>query len=278
MSNTPAIAVTGVTGALGALVANTIADQGVPQRMLARDQAKAPTLPGSEVRAFDYSDPVATVAALNGIEAVFMVSGNDHERLPKHFSFIDAAVSAGVKHIVYTSFMAAAPDAIFTFSHDHYATEEYIKDSGVSWTFLRDNFYIDFLEELVGEDGVIRGPAGEGSVSAVARADVARSAAEILIEPHRHEFASYDMTGPESLTMSDIATIIGDSRRTKIRFHNETLEEAYESRASFGAPKRAVDGWVSTYLAIAHGDLATVSDSVEQITGTKPMSLREFLA
>ncbi|WOF24095.1 SDR family oxidoreductase [Microbacterium betulae] len=273
----PTIAVTGATGAVGGMVARAIAEHGVPQRLLARDPAKAPKLPGSEARGFDYTDPIATIEALEGIETVFMVSGNDHERLPKHVAFIDAAASAGVGHIVYTSFMSAAPDAVFTFARDHHATEEHIRASGLSWTFLRDNFYIDIMEDFVGEDGVIRGPAGEGRVSIVARADVARSAAGVLIAPEGHRSVTYDVTGPEALTMTEIASAIGEARGADVRFHDETIEEAYASRASFGAPDHVVAGWVGTYLAIARGDLAAVTDSVEWITGTKPMSLREFL-
>ena len=86
------------------------------------------------------------------------------DRLDQHRTFIDAAAEAGVRHIVYTSFLGAAPDATFTLARDHWVTEEHIRASGLAFTFLRDSFYLDFLPALAGEDGVIRGPAGDGLV------------------------------------------------------------------------------------------------------------------
>ena len=121
-----------------------------------------------------YADGAAVRAALEGARLVFMVSAAEApDRVDQHYSFVDAAAAAGVQHLVYTSFAGAAPDAIFTLGRDHWATEEHIKASGLAWTFLRDNLYLDFLPLLAGPDGVIRGPAGDGRVSAVATDDVA---------------------------------------------------------------------------------------------------------
>ena len=114
-------------------------------------------------------------------------------------------MAAGVQHIVYTSFFGAAPDSTFTLGRDHYATEEWIKASGMDYTFLRDNFYLDFLPLLAGEDGVIRGPAGDGVMAAVARADIARSAVTVLRDPALHVGRTYDLTGPEDISLARAA-------------------------------------------------------------------------
>ena len=99
-----------------------------------------------------------------------MVSASESaDRVAQHVAFIDAAARAGVGHVVYISFFGAAPDATFTLARDHYATEEHLRASGMDFTFLRDNLYADFLPALVGDDGVIRGPAGRGRVAAVAQ-------------------------------------------------------------------------------------------------------------
>ncbi len=278
MTTTPTLAVTGATGVLGGYVAQYLADRGIAQRLLVRTPAKAPALPESTIHQFSYSDQDAATTALRGVETVFMVSAHESsERLDQHRTFIDAAVSAGVKHVVYTSFAAAAPDATFTLARDHYVTEEYIKASGMNWTFLRDGFYLDFMEALVGEDGVIRGPAKDGRASFVARADVARTAAAVLANPGNHAAQTYNLTGPEALTLDEVADTISRVRGRHITFHNETLDEAYGSRAGYGAPDWQLDAWVSTYTAIASNIMAPVSQDIETITGNAPMNLEEYL-
>ena len=148
---------------------------------------------------------------------------------------------------------------------------------GLAWTFLRDNFYADFMSAMVGEDGAIRGPAGNGRCSIVARADVARTAAVILQEPSKHAGQSYDLTGPEALSFPEIAGILSAEGLREVSFVNETLEQAYASRAGYHAPDWQVDAWVSTYTAIASGALEPVSGDIERITGRAPMGLRELL-
>jgi NAD(P)H dehydrogenase (quinone) len=272
------IAVTGATGVLGRLVANRLADAHRPLRLLVRTVTKAPELPDSTVVPFSYDDHDASIAALHNVQTLFMVSAPESERrLDQHRTFIDAAAAAGVEHIVYTSFLGAAPDATFTLARDHYVTEEHIKSSGMTWTFLRDSLYIDFMSALVGDDGVIRGPGGTGQVAIVTRADVAATAAAVLLDPAAHRNVTYDLTGPEALTMAQIAAILSTARGEHITFHDETLAEAYESRAKWGAPHWQNDAWVSTYTAIAAGELAHVSTDVETVTGCRPMALADYL-
>ncbi|HSN34798.1 MAG TPA: NAD(P)H-binding protein, partial [Arthrobacter sp.] len=200
------------------------------------------------------------------------------DRLQQHYTFVNAAAAAGVRHIVYTSFFGAAADCTFTLGRDHFATEEHIRTSGMDFTFLRDNFYLDFLPLLAGAEGVIRGPAGDGAVAAVARADIARSAVSVLRDPALHIGRSYDLTGPEDISLATAAATLSAGTGRTITFHNETLEEAYASRASYGAPKWQVDAWVSTYTAIAAGELAGPTSAVHELTGREPLSLAQFLA
>lgn len=272
------IGVTGATGALGGLVARALAQRGIPQRLLVRTPARAPQLSLATVHRFSYSDRTASETALAGVDTLFMVSASESEdRLDQHRSFIDAAAAAGVRHVVYTSFVGAAPDAIFTLARDHFGTEEHIRASGMTWTFLRDGFYLDFVEALVGEDGTIRGPARDGRAAFVARADVARTAAEVLADPVSHAGRTYDLTGPEALTLTDVAEIISRVRGREVTFHDETLDEAYASRAGYGAPGWQLDAWVTTYTAIASNRMAAISPDIERITGTAPMTLETYL-
>ncbi|PVE79332.1 SDR family oxidoreductase [Microbacterium testaceum] len=278
MSQSPVVAVTGSTGAVGGRVARDLAARGIPQRLVVRDASRAPRLDGAEVHVARYSEGDAVRAALQGVDTLLMVSASETaDRVEHHRTFVEAAASAGVRSIVYTSFLAAAPDAVFTLGRDHAATEEIIRASGMSWTFLRDNFYMDMMELFAGDDGVIRGPAGEGRCSLVSRADVAATAVAVLRDPAAHADTAYDLTGPEALSLAEVAEKISAVRGHPVRFHDETVDEAYASRAAFGAPRWQVDAWVSTYTAIASGDLAGVSDDVERVTGRPAQSFEEFL-
>ena len=279
-SELPTLAVTGSTGGLGGRVARRLAASDIAQRLLVRDLARAPRLDAAAPVLFGgYADRVGATEALAGVTTVFMVSGSESaDRLDQHRAFVDAAADAGVRHIVYTSFHGAAPDATFTLARDHFATEEHVLRSGLEWTFLRDNLYLDFFPHLVGEDGVIRGPAGDGVVSAVSREDIAAGAAEVLAEPGAHVATTYHLTGPEALSLAEAAQTLAAALGREVRYHAETVEEAYESRRKWPAPDWQYDAWVSTYTAIAAGELAEVTDDVLTLTGHRPASLSDLLA
>jgi uncharacterized protein YbjT (DUF2867 family) len=273
------IAVTGSTGQLGGRVARRLADLGVEQRLLVRDPARAPALPGTHTATADYSDGTAVRAALTGIETVFMVSAAETpERVRQHVSFIDGAVEAGVRRIVYVSFFGASPTATFTLARDHWATEEHLRSVGVPYTILRDNIYADFTPHFMGADGSIRGPAGEGRVAVVAQADITDVAVAVLTSEGAYDGRTLNLTGPAALTMHEIASILSDHFERTVSYVPETIEEAYASRAVYGAPKWQVDAWVSTYSAIAVGELAGISNDIPELTGHPATSLPEVLA
>jgi len=173
--------------------------------------------------------------------------------------------------------VGAAPDSVFTLARDHWATEEYVRASGLEFTFLRDNLYADFLTFLVGDDGVIRGPAGDGRAAVVVQDDIADAAVAVLRDPAPHAGRTYDLTGPQALSLDEIAATITEVTGRKVSFHDETLDEAYASRASYGAPDWQVDAWVSTYTSVAAGELSTVSTAVQELTGRPATSLAELL-
>jgi NAD(P)H dehydrogenase (quinone) len=273
------LGVTGATGHLGGRIARLLAARGVPQRLVVRSPARAPTLSGATVAQASYGDHGAVRAALEGLDVVLMVSAAESEnRLEEHRTFVDAAVDAGVRHLVYVSFFGAAPDATFLLARDHYATEQHIERTGLAWTYLRDNLYADFLPMMAGQDGVVRGPAGDGRVSVVAQDDIAAAAVAVLLEPRAHQNCAYDLTGPESLTLAEATAVMTRVLGRPFSFQDETVEEAYASRGSYGAPRWQVDAWVSTYTAIASGELAPVSGDVERLTGRPPTSLADVLA
>ena len=273
----PVLGITGATGALGGLVAHQVAHYAPV--LVVRDPARAPDL-GLQVRGCDYADEAASVVALRGIDVLFMVSAAEAvDRREQHRTFVRAAAAAGVQRIVYTSFCGAAPDASFTLGRDHFDTEQAIRDSGMGFTFLRDNFYADVLAYFADEAGVIRGPAGDGRVAAVARADVADVAAAVLRDPERHDGMTYTLTGPEALTLTEVAERVGAVLGRPLRFEHETVEQAYASRAAaFDAEQWQLDAWVSTYTAIADGSCAEVTQDVEAVRGWRARTLEVALA
>lgn len=273
------IAVTGVTGRLGSLVAADLAARGVGLRLIARNPARVEPIDGAAIATAEYNDAAAFEAAVAGADTLFLVSATESEtRVADHTTAVDAAIAAGVDRIVYISFQGAAPDATFTFARDHWHTEQHIEASGVGYTFLRDNNYLNHVPGLVDStDGVIRGPAGTGKFAPVAHADIAAVAAAVLADRTLLAGETRDVTGPEAFTLEEAARLLTERTGRDISYVPETREEAFASRAHYGAPHWAVEGWVSSYEAIATGELASVSDTVESVTGRPPMSLAQYL-
>jgi NAD(P)H dehydrogenase (quinone) len=273
------IGVTGSTGVVGGAVARGLAAAGQPIRLIVRDASRAPRLPGAQVATAAYGDRAGMRAALVRVQTLFLVSASeDANRVALHTTAVDAAVAAGVERIVYLSFCRADSDATFTFARDHWQTEQYIRGSGVRLVFLRDNLYLDSLvDRWISPEGLIAGPAGDGRAAAVARDDVADAAVTVLLDGSGHDGQTYDLTGPQEVSLGDVAEAVAEASGRVVRYYAETLEEAYASRAHYGAPRFEVDGWVSGYVAIANGELEGVTDAVPQLTGHPATGLDDFL-
>jgi uncharacterized protein YbjT (DUF2867 family) len=273
------IAVTGATGGMGGRVARRLAGRGVEQRLVVRDTSRAPELSGAEaVQASGYDARAEMEAAFGGVQTVFLVSATETEgRVEIHGTAIDAAVAAGVERLVYLSFCGAAADSVFTFARDHFHTEQLVRASELDFSLSRQNFYLDVVPGFAGPDGVIRGPAGDGRFAPVARDDAADVIVELLTDTGR-DGAGYDLTGPEALSLAEIAAKLTEVSGREVRYEEETVEEAWASRRPTGAPDWEIEGWVSTYLAIAAGEVGKVTDTVREVAGHPPQGLDEFLA
>lgn len=272
------IGITGVTGKLGSKVAQLISEQGISARHLARNPQRAALYDNAELVQAAFENSLETVEALKGIDVLLMVSASESpNRLQQHFAFLDAAHEAGIKHIVYTSFYNAATEATFTLARDHAKTEKYIKERGFTYTFLRDNFYLDFFLDLCLNNGEIRGPAGNGKVSAVARQDVSEVATTILAKPDKWKNQLLNMTGPADLSMADIVHFVSEQKGEIIPYIDESIEEAYASRKAWPAQDWEYDAWVSTYTAIKEGKQAGVSSDIERVLGRPATSLEQLV-
>jgi NAD(P)H dehydrogenase (quinone) len=274
------LAVTGSTGALGGRVARALADLGIEQRLIVRSAERAPQLEGAEVREVPggYADPAGLRAALEGVGTLFLVSAEEApDRVAQHRGAIEAAARAGVERIVYTSFLGAAEDSTFLLGRDHWATEEAIRETAVAFTFLRDSFYMDFIPYFAGPQRTFRGPVGNGRLAPVSRDDVAAVAVQVLSSLGSHDGKVYGLTGPELFTLTEASGRLSAYTGEPYSYVEETTEEAWVSRRPTGAPDWMIEGWISTYVAIADGSLDQVSGDVEAVTGRPPQTLEQTL-
>jgi uncharacterized protein YbjT (DUF2867 family) len=279
------IAVTGATGTLGGRVAARLAVSGREDvRLVVRDASRAPDLPGVKVvdNRGGYADPDGFRSALEGVDTLYLVSAAEAEdRLQQHLDAVDAAVAAGVQRIVYTSFLGARHDAVFTLVRQHAATEDRIRASGVRHTFLRHSMYADFVPFFATrEDGraVIAAPAGDGRTSFVSRDDLADVGAAVLLDDSgRFDGQALEVTGPEALSMAAAARVLTEVTGVPTEYRLQTVEEAWATRRPSGHPDWEIEGWVTSYLAIAGGELETVTDVVPTVTGHPALTVAEHL-
>lgn len=278
MTNLPSLAVTGATGAVGGRVAARLSTSGISQRLILRRDAETHDLPGAvPVEVSDYGDADDMEKALAGVSTMFLVSFREAEdRLDRHFRAVEAAAAAGVERIVYLSFLRASANSTFLLGRQHFATEEHIRDLGVGFTFLRSSFYADFVPFFTGDDGVIRAPAGDGKVSWICRDDIADTVVAALTDD-AYDGQTFENTGPAALDFDETAAILSRVSGREISYVAETVEEAWESRRPTGAPDWEIEGWISSYLAVANGELSHVSDTVERLCGRPPRDLESFL-
>ncbi len=270
------IAVTGASGQLGRRLVRHLTEAGVAVRLVVRDPARTPQIPGAQVAVAAYEDERAMVAALDGVGTVFLVSAHeDRNRVQVHRKAVAAVAAAGVERVVYTSFMGAAPNSTFTYARDHALTERMIAEAGLALTALRSSLYADVAPLFVGSDGTMRGPGGDGRVAWVAREDVTRLAAAVLVDAG-HANQTYDVSGPEAITMTETARLLTGVTGRPIGYVPETIEEARASRAGAGEPWQ-IEGWVSSYYAVATGETSVTSHTVEHVTGVRPWTFAEFL-
>jgi NAD(P)H dehydrogenase (quinone) len=277
------IVVTGGTGHVGRLVAEELAALGQPMRLLVRDPARAPRLPGAEfsteVVLGDYGNPASLREALREGDRVFMVSlreGPDR-RLPLHQSFVDAAQQAGVAQVVYLSFVNAGPEAVFLHARSHGATEEMLRRSGLQWTAIRNGMYADDALGWFDDDDVARETGGDGRMSFSYRAELARVIALTLTAPG-HEGRVYDITTPESVSLAELAVIATEATGRPHRYE-PVDEDVWEARwRAIGRSAWELEAGLTSYAALRRGELDVVTGDYRRLTGLEPLSIAEIIA
>ena len=219
------IGVTGATGQLGRFVVEKLKHKVAAETIVAlvRTPEKAADL-GVEARAFDYTKPESLVASLQGVDKLLLISGNEiGQRLPQHKAVVEAAKKAGVKQIVYTSILHADSSPL-GLAQEHLGTEVAIKESGLTYTILRNGWYTEnytgSAKGAVGA-GAFIGNAGDGKIASAARVDYAEAAAGVLAGAG-HENKTYELAGDEAYTLTELAAEISRQTGKTIPYNNLT--------------------------------------------------------
>jgi NAD(P)H dehydrogenase (quinone) len=238
---------------------------------------------GVEVRHADFEDPKSLEAALAGVDRVLIISTDAIDRpgrrIAQHRAAVAAAVSAGVKHAVYTS-MPNPETSPVVFAPDHLGTEQALKASGVSYSILRMCWYTDYLIPTLAPavaSGQLIAATGQGGAPYVTREDCAQAAAAALGSTDASN-KTWNITGPDLLTYEELAKLASELTGRPVSYSAVEAAERTAQLTAAGIPEPIAKMLVSGQVAIAQGKMGTPTTAVKELAGREPMSVREFLA
>lgn len=275
------ILLTGVTGKTGGATAQALLGKGLPLRAIVRNADKAAALKaaGVELVVGDVSDPAVLARALAGVEKALMIMPNGERQLELEKQFIDAAKKAGVKHLVKMSSMEAVAHAKAPIPKIHYAAGQYLAASGLAWTLLKPNF---FMQNFLGSAGTIKEqgkfflPMGEGRTVMADVRDIGAVAAVVLTGTG-HDGQAYEITGPEVLSFADAAERFTRVLGRKVEYVHVPMPAYRQTLARFLTNEWHLNAVCELFQEIADGQDLHVADSVQKLTGRPPRSLEQFI-
>ncbi len=282
------ILVTGATGHFGKAAIQYLLKNGVKAeniKALVRDEQKAATLKeqGITLVKGDYNDYDSLVKAFTGVDKLLFVSGSEiDKRGPQQLAVVKAAKEAGVPYILYTSFERVTEDgssAVAFVADSHLETEKAIKESGLAYTFFRNNLYTDFIPMFIGDKVLETGvywPSGNGKLAAALREEMAEAAANVLAS-EGHEGKEYFISGEENVSFSDIASIISKASGKQIAFTSPSQEEYKAALSGAGVPAEYVNLFAGFAEAIKVGEFETKQHDLSKLLGRKATSVEAFL-
>ncbi len=272
-----AILVTGATGTIGRDVTKQLAKKGAAVRAGVRNPGKATKQFGRGIAlaTFDYEDARSFGDALEGIEKVFLLPPLMPNQLEVANAFVDAAKRAGVRHIVKLSVIGLDTES-FTFGKWHASGERHIRESGLAFTFLRPNSFMqNFINHFPPRDGVIYLPWGNGKASFVDTRDVATVAAEVLTA-RDHEGKTYTLTGPAAVGIEEVAKILSDAAGREIKYVDVPESAARDGMLQAGLPQWQVEGVMELHAINKQNRWATVTSEIKNVTGKPPIDFAQF--
>jgi (4-alkanoyl-5-oxo-2,5-dihydrofuran-3-yl)methyl phosphate reductase len=268
------ILVTGATGKIGSETVRLLAAAGVPTRALVRNPDKAKGWQGIEVVKGDLEDAASVAAALQGVDAVLLLTTAN----PKQEALvIEASKQAGVKKIVKISSMGASPDAKVSLGRGHAQSEELLKGSGLLWTILRPGaFAQNFLmfARSIRAEGRFSASVREGKIAPIDARDIAAVAVKALVE-QGHEGKTYVLTGSQALSYAEAAAVLGAAIGKPVSYVDVPPAETRAQMVRAGLPEWLADDMVTMQAGIA-GSSGVISTDVEKILGRPPRTFAEF--
>jgi len=284
------ILVTGATGFNGRELVRRLSARGVPVRALVRNAAKAEALPsprpapqrdaaaGVEIVEGDMARPETLAAALRGVDRAMLISSSDPMMLDVQSSFIEAARKAGVKHVVKLSGIMPELDSPFRFARMHGEIERRLEASGMAFTHLRAGefmqTYFRQVPSILARNALFL-PMENAKIASIDIADIAEVAAVALTNPG-HEGKIYPLTGPQALTMAEVAAKLSTVTGKDIRYVNVAPEDAKRVQLAAGVSPYIADALAELFAERRKGKEANVSPAVEMILGRPPISFDEF--
>jgi uncharacterized protein YbjT (DUF2867 family) len=276
------ILVTGATGLAGAAVVREFVRNGYPVRALVRSRAKArafQAFPTVELVEGDMTRPATLEDAFSGVDRVLLISSPDQQMAQRQSGFIDAARKADVRHIVkFSGLSAADDDTPFVFGSMHADIERYLEGSGLAWTHLRPSqFMTEYLREVptILAQSALFLPLEDAKLVPVDVADIATAAFALLTTPG-HEAKIYAMSGPEALSMAEIAEQISRAIGKAVRYVPITREQRKQALRAAGVPSFSVDALNAQAGERLRGMEATVHPETHTALGITPTRFAEF--
>ncbi|HEX8441775.1 SDR family oxidoreductase [Archangium sp.] len=274
------ILVTGATGTIGSQLLSALkGQQDLTVRAAVRSATKAESIKGGNVTPvdFEYTNSEQMQKAVEGVEKLFLITPFSQDQVDLGARLIDFAKAAGVKHVVKLSAMGADFAPGIQLGRWHRTLERYIAGSGMTYTFVRPNNFMENFVNFYGpaQDGNIYLPWGQGACSFIAGADVAAVAAAALTSSG-HENKAYDVTGPEAFTIAQAAATLGEVTGRKIQYVEVPEAAARNAMLDGGMPAWMVDGMMELHGINKAGYAAQVTDTVQKLTGRAPTSFAQF--
>jgi uncharacterized protein YbjT (DUF2867 family) len=272
------VLVTGATGTIGRDVAKRLSEKGVSVRAGVRDQAKARRQFGSNIALapFDFENEKTFSEALEGVEKVFLLPPLLPNQLEVMNAFVDAAKRAGVHHMVKLSAIGVDDETPPTAIKWHGANEQHIHDSGLAFTFLRPNSFMqNFFTYFPPRDGAIYLPWGNGTASFVDTRDIATVAAKVLTSDG-HEGKIYTLTGPVTLGIAEVARILSEVTGREFTYVDVPEAAARDGMLQAGVPRWQVDLVMGLHAVNKQNHWSAVTSDIEKVTGTPPTDFSQF--
>ena len=275
------ILVTGATGLNGKELLRKLSARGVAVRALVRNPARAEaiaTLPHVEIVQGDMAQPETLVAPLRGVDRAMLISSSDPMMLDVQSNFIDAAKQAGVKHVVKLSGIMPERDLAFRFARMHGEIEKRLEASGMAFTHLRAGEFMPAYFRQVSNitaKGAIFLPMEDARIASIDVGDIAEIAARVLTSPG-HEGKIYPLTGPQALTMAEVAEKLSAATGKPIRYVNVPPEAARQAQLAAGMPPYLADALFELFAERRNGKEAKVWPDAAVLLGRPPTSFDEF--